>query len=202
MDKPGTTIDIRVTAKAQNAILVKFAEDQGGFEQAARRLGVCMGTFSAWVNFRCSPGKQTKTDKLKHIVLTLERDTGRNIRDIFPLTKEQMRRLAKPRVYERSVETKALMAYAEHTTKRLEYTANLDDLELKDKLAEVIHAIPTRLQELIRMRYGLDGNRPMTLEQVGHAMDINKERVRQLEARALRLLQDVKLSSQVVEFLD
>ncbi|HEX5010760.1 MAG TPA: sigma-70 family RNA polymerase sigma factor [Planctomycetota bacterium] len=60
-----------------------------------------------------------------------------------------------------------------------------DDLE---RLAALIRRLDPRLQEIVRRHFGLDGATPQTLEQIGASYGVTRERVRQLELRALRLL--------------
>jgi RNA polymerase primary sigma factor len=59
------------------------------------------------------------------------------------------------------------------------------------ELADALEQLPPRMQHVLLLRYGLGNRTPMTLEQVGTAMGITRERVRQLEARALRELRAV-----------
>jgi RNA polymerase primary sigma factor len=59
------------------------------------------------------------------------------------------------------------------------------------ELAVALEQLPPRMQHVLLLRYGLGNRTPMTLEQVGTAMGITRERVRQLEARALRELRAV-----------
>jgi len=57
-----------------------------------------------------------------------------------------------------------------------------------DELHRRVDSLPQREADIVRYRYGLDGNLPMTFEQVGAKMGVSRERVRQIEARALRML--------------
>ncbi len=50
--------------------------------------------------------------------------------------------------------------------------------------------LPERERQVVELRYGLDGEKPRTLEQVGKTLGVTRERVRQLEARALRDLEN------------
>jgi RNA polymerase primary sigma factor len=59
------------------------------------------------------------------------------------------------------------------------------------ELAEALAALNERMREVVEMRYGLDGEKPRTLEQVGSSLGVTRERVRQIEAKALR---ELKLS--------
>ena len=56
------------------------------------------------------------------------------------------------------------------------------------ELSRALAHLPPRLRELLVLRFGLDGRPPLTLEEVGAEIGVTRERVRQLEARALREL--------------
>jgi RNA polymerase primary sigma factor len=59
------------------------------------------------------------------------------------------------------------------------------------ELADALHRLNPRMQRVLALRFGLDDGKPQTLEQVGAGLGITRERVRQLEARALRELRTV-----------
>ncbi len=56
------------------------------------------------------------------------------------------------------------------------------------ELTEALGDLNDRMREVVELRYGLDGDKPRTLEQVGASLGVTRERVRQIEARALREL--------------
>jgi RNA polymerase primary sigma factor len=60
-----------------------------------------------------------------------------------------------------------------------------DGMKLAE-LAEALEGLQDRMREVIELRYGLDGSKPATLEQVGERLGVTRERVRQVEGRALR----------------
>jgi RNA polymerase primary sigma factor len=67
----------------------------------------------------------------------------------------------------------------------------IDQLELSSRLAEAIHELDERAREIVEARFGLGGQVPLTLQEIGERMGLSRERVRQLESRALaRLRQD------------
>jgi len=59
----------------------------------------------------------------------------------------------------------------------------------KESMKSALVILPSRDQEVLSMRFGLDGDPPLTLEQVGLYFNISAERVRQIEARAMRRIQ-------------
>lgn len=59
---------------------------------------------------------------------------------------------------------------------------------LKEQLAAVLSTLTPREEKVIRLRFGLDDGRPRTLEEVGEEFDVTRERIRQIEAKALRKL--------------
>jgi RNA polymerase primary sigma factor len=65
---------------------------------------------------------------------------------------------------------------------------------IQEAVAGVVSKLPAREREVIRMRYGLDGGGSQTLSEVGRRFSISRERVRQLEVRALRRLRHPKYS--------
>lgn len=59
---------------------------------------------------------------------------------------------------------------------------------LKEQIKEVLHTLTPREEQVIKLRYGLDDGRPRTLEEVGKEFNITRERIRQIEAKAIRKL--------------
>jgi RNA polymerase sigma factor (sigma-70 family) len=62
------------------------------------------------------------------------------------------------------------------------------DQMLREQVAKVLDSLDGREQRVIRLRFGLDDGRPATLEEVGHEFGLTRERIRQIEAHALRKL--------------
>ena len=73
---------------------------------------------------------------------------------------------------------------------------------LTDKLNEVLATLTPRENEVIRRRYGLDDGKPKTLEEVGREFNVTRERIRQIEAKALRKLRHPCRAKKLKDFLD
>ena len=73
---------------------------------------------------------------------------------------------------------------------------------LKSQLMAVIETLTPREQKVIRLRYGLDDNHPRTLEEVGKEFNVTRERIRQIEAKALRKLRNPNRSKKLQDFND
>ena len=73
---------------------------------------------------------------------------------------------------------------------------------LKEQLMSVIETLTPREQKVIRLRYGLDDSHPRTLEEVGKEFNVTRERIRQIEAKALRKLRHPNRSKKLTDFID
>ena len=73
---------------------------------------------------------------------------------------------------------------------------------LKEQLVEVLGTLTEREQKVLRLRFGLDDGRARTLEEVGKEFNVTRERIRQIEAKALRKLRHPSRSRKLKDFLD
>lgn len=73
---------------------------------------------------------------------------------------------------------------------------------LKEQLSEVLKTLTPREGKVLRLRFGLDDGRQRTLEEVGKEFDVTRERIRQIEAKALRKLRHPSRSKKLKDFLD
>ena len=73
---------------------------------------------------------------------------------------------------------------------------------LKETLLSVLNSLTPREEKVLRLRYGVDDGRPRTLEEVGKEFNVTRERIRQIEAKALRKLRHPSRSKHLKDFLD
>ena len=73
---------------------------------------------------------------------------------------------------------------------------------MKEQLMNVLDTLTPREEKVLRLRFGLDDGRQRTLEEVGKEFNVTRERIRQIEAKALRKLRHPSRSKKLKDFLD
>lgn len=73
---------------------------------------------------------------------------------------------------------------------------------LREQLCEVLHTLTPREEQVLKLRFGLEDGRTRTLEEVGQKFNITRERIRQIEAKALRKLRHPSRSKKLKDYLD
>ena len=73
---------------------------------------------------------------------------------------------------------------------------------LSDAVGEVLGELSEREQDIVRLRFGLDGGQAKTLEEVGKEFGVTRERIRQIEAKTLAKLRHPQRSQRLREFLE
>ena len=110
--------------------------------------------------------------------------TAREVRDILRMAQQPVS-LEKPVGEE---EDSALADFVEDVSAESPFEIASESLR-RENVSRVLAALPPREREVIEMRYGIVGGRARTLEEVGRAFNITRERVRQIENRTLKKLQ-------------
>jgi RNA polymerase primary sigma factor len=73
---------------------------------------------------------------------------------------------------------------------------------LKNQIGDVLDTLTPREQRVLRLRFGLDDGRSRTLEEVGKEFKVTRERIRQIEAKALRKLRHPTRSRRLKDYLE
>ena len=73
---------------------------------------------------------------------------------------------------------------------------------LREQLINILHKLTPREEKVLRLRYGIDDGRPRTLEEVGHEFNVTRERIRQIEAKALKKLRHPSKSKKLKDYLN
>lgn len=74
--------------------------------------------------------------------------------------------------------------------------------EFKEVVKNVLDSLTRRERKILRLRFGIGMNHDYTLEEIGKIMDLTRERIRQLEARALRKMRHYSRTCQLIDYLD
>ena len=98
-------------------------------------------------------------------------------------------------------ELSSAMASASRVFELLD-TETLSSDSDKEELADVLKSLTTRGQKVLRLRFGLDDGQPRTLEEVGKVFNVTRERIRQIEAKAIRKLRHPTRSKKLRDFLE
>ena len=72
---------------------------------------------------------------------------------------------------------------------------------MKDEIAEVLLTLTEREEKVIRLRFGLEDGKSRTLEEVGQMFGVTRERIRQIEAKALRKLRHPSRSRKLKDYM-
>jgi RNA polymerase primary sigma factor len=120
--------------------------------------------------------------------------TVREVRDIMRITQQPIS-LEKPVGEE---DDSALADFVEDVSAESPFEIASEALR-RENVSRVLASLPRREREVIEMRYGIVGGRSRTLEEVGRAFNITRERVRQIENRTLKKLQTLPEAQQLRE---
>lgn len=77
----------------------------------------------------------------------------------------------------------------------------IENRVLRENFEEILYTLTPREEKVLRLRFGFDDNRPRTLEEVGKIFNVTRERIRQIEAKALRKLRHPSRSRKVKDFM-
>ena len=123
----------------------------------------------------------------------------------YRIAKNKNNYLIRQKVYKNSKD--AIFKSVElSNAKKLESDLNLDEVvaknQLKEKITKVLSTLTQREERVIRMRFGIGLNTDYTLDEVGLQFSVTRERIRMIEAKALRKLKDPSRTKELKDFLE
>lgn len=195
--------DLRVELRGKNNILWHAVFDVAPSLAAfCRRFGLPQGSVGGYLNLRTNPrrltafGRQLVEPRLTKTAQRLCEITGLPADELFPMQLYafgQMRAVAE-------VESERFVSLS--SAKRLALPPSQEESIARDELArevsEVLETLTPREAMVIKQRFGLDGHEEHTLDAVADSFHVSRERVRQIETKALRKLRNPSRSGRLL----
>lgn len=211
-DVPEQTVDVVALTKLKHGALRDAVLKFGSQSALGKELGVTPQTIGKWCNFKDYPREGSTYDNqtFEDIEIALYHATGQLVDDLWPAAlKAAIDGRLIPQQIERraTLQADALLEYAAHTQERLTYKSDTplqlaENEELRNDISNAMDTLTDREREILTLRFGLADGHPCTLEEIGRIFKTTKERIRQIEAKAIRKLQGPSRSQQLVSHLD
>lgn len=199
---PTRGVDITAVTKLKHTELWEATKAVGSQSELGRKLGVSPQEIGRWINLKTCPPltptprwTQEKLDELQKRLLHL---TGKTLDELWPPELRALiykgSTLGKRLEQVRTMESTALEHYATASRERMLNVAGGPDTMI-EAVENAVGTLPCREQEIVKQRFGLNGEAPKTLEEISQGMNITRERVRQIEQRGLQRLGDSRRAS-------
>ena len=205
---------ITVKAQLKHADLYAAAKKMGGQSALARHLGISVHTICTWCNLSVprTAGdiavNSTFADPKRRadIEQKLFDLTGKTLDELFPpalAASSGFRQMSKSSETTRRFEVRELTNRAA-TLRRLPAPTDnaLMALDMRSAIQKILKTLSYREREIIKLRYGLGDGLTYTMEEVGYIFKVTRERVRQIEAKALRKLQQPDRATVVAQVFE
>lgn len=199
------TLPVTAQVRLKHGLLYELSKQFGSVRKLAAHLGIGYTVLNSIVNFGFIPSRKTLVSNPRW--LTAEERLlvlcGKGWADIFPDELRSAEFIAKPKRFE--ITREVPIASLSGSEQALLMPAQDDEIartELAESLGEALLSLTPREQQVIRLRFGLDGNREHTLAEVAEIFCVTGERVRQAEAKALRKLRRPSISRTLKSFLE
>ncbi len=205
---------VTITARARHALLLSAVREYGSVKALADHIGVNAATLSNWINLKSTPGRRKgyKSGESVYLKPKVETAVARlcavckcSANDLFPDWLDNQKLKAVPTRVEVTQEVSRSQIESAVADPVAMLPAPEDVIlhsELVDRIDEVLKTIPSRERLILQMRYGLNGEEPKNLTEVANFFKVTRERVKQIEMRALRKLQHPVRARQFESFLD
>lgn len=205
-------IDVVATLRIKHGGLHDAVKKCGSQRKLSKLLGVHQMIVGEWCNLKSCPPDiprarwpQDRIDGLEKALFEL---TGQTLIELFPADlREAILNNAAPKTVERRLRIKAasLAQLGSSQSERLLIPSPIDTaeaIEQVERIARVLKTLNQREQLIVTRRFGLDGAPSGTYEEIGRALSVTRERVRQIEARAIRHLQHPDRSASLVDYIN
>ena len=199
---------IAADIRFKHGTLWEIVNRSGGAAAFADAIGVGKQTVYGWLNLRTcpTPGKYTRW-YTRESEQALEELSGMNAGEVFPpgLAElcRQMLREDRHYISMREIPADKLESLGQRALQGLPCPDAgrdpVDRAEIAEQLASGVSTLTERERRVITLRYGLGGESEMTLEEIGEELGVGKERVRQIENRALRRMHETTRNLMALE---
>jgi len=186
-------MEIAIVSKAKNSIIYRhMAENSLTLKDLARDIGVDYALLCAFMNFRWAPaGKRRKKGDF---IDKVENYFHLPFEAVLPLevTREIADRLSKKRVNFIEAEFAEFVALQDVETKYISYDQEerWEEAQLPERIKKALSSLTEKEADIVRRRFGIDPyERQYTLREIAEHYHVTTERIRQVEARALKKLQ-------------
>lgn len=192
------TFEVAFVGRLKHAALRRASERLGSQSALAEALGLSPTTVGMWCNLKAYPAFSDELDGKLVLVV------GKSWYELWPpdlryQLDNHAGRLSGVRTLYQQMRGAELLKKREATA-----TAGLENLaraELREKLGQVLKCLSYREREIIKLRFGLDGHAGYTYDELTHVFKVTRERIRQIEAKALAKLQQPSRAGQIVGLL-
>ena len=188
---------VALVAKIRSGPLLQWRSMLGLTQKkAAEATGVSTNQWSSMECMRFGDVSDTSVAKVAHAI-------GVDAEEILP-PELHRKNMGLSVVEYRDVDTDRLLEFdgRYRTQKLLTVDDPIDLAGLREAMRTALLTLTYREREILRFRFGLDGESPLTLEEVGKVFKVTRDRVRQVEARALRKMQRPVRACKLEGFLD
>ena len=210
---PGFLVTIR--SQPKHGLLYAAVQRHGGGRQLKTATGISYPSLCKWVNLRGYPtsafsdnGRYYIQGRRERIDAALQKEVGCTIDECWPpevRTFIDNAKELKSLVFEQTREV-PLARLTGQDMLQLTVDGEVSDVaeqrELQERMKQVLTKLSFREREIIKLRYGLGGGATFTLKETAHAFKTSREYIRQIQAKAIRKLQDYPLSGKLVGFCD
>lgn len=209
--KNGSKFEIAVKARAKHGLIYKYMTEHGlTWLEMAEKIGISTGTFSKIIHFRWAP---TENYQNKEVAKKLCNFFHCNLEEILPNELAQQIKnnseiaelLQEEQTVYKEVDVEYL-SYDEAPQSILAYQENFNkQIDFRETIEKVLKTLTPREERIIKLRFGIGDEVEHTLEEVGKEFGVTRDRIRQIEEKAIRKLKHparLRNLKEIKEYLD